>query len=107
MEFNERNQAIVENWVHVNLKQDFVSELISLIVEFSKLFEKFDPSLTDKNLIIQNEGLILKSVKSGDMFSSVGWMTAFGSVIPKPGSKYTWAVKLVKKNRYCDWIYVG
>ena len=88
---DKRNQMIITHWIRVILNKDFILDLMLLIVEFTKLFEKFDSQLSNRKLTIENDGFIMRSTRSG-----YNWFTAIGTVIATPGCIYTWRIKLLK-----------
>ena len=97
MEQEKRNQMIIEHWIRVILRGDFIIDLILMIVEFSKFHEKFDLKLSHDDLYIENDGLIARSLVDTDY----KWRTVIGIFVAESGGKYTWRVKLIQGRYIC------
>ena len=91
----------IEHWIRVILNTDFIVELISMIIEFSKFHEKFDDKLSDKALIIEKDGLIGRSVIDPEWTRKWTWKTLIGIFVAKPGGKYEWKIKFIKGENIC------
>ena len=100
MELEQRNQMIVEHWIRVLIDQEFVLDLVLLMIEFSKFHEKFDHEKSDKELVIEKDGLIGRS-KKGDKKSNNSWRTLIGSFVAKPDGKYKWKIRLINGGNIC------
>ena len=101
-ERDKNNQIIIEHWFRIAVNDEFVTDLVLIMVEFAKFFERFDAKATHNRLIIENEGLSVKSNKSTfTTEEKYSWFTAIGTFIAKPGGIYTWKCKLVKGKNIC------
>ena len=116
MERDEQNKMVIENWIRVLFGDEFILDLILMIVEFSKFHEKFDSKFTSKDLIIEKDGVSVISMEEKFPYRKDVWISAFGSFIAKPGAIYIWEIELTQcnhggicigilRNKCCDNYY--
>ena len=67
-----------------------IEDIIKIIIEYGQPIEKFVASTVHQQLIIENEGRILRDHKN-----SGSQLSGFGSFTAKPESKCHWRVKIV------------
>ena len=94
MSSSEETLLIVAYWFRKLITFDISIQHISkIIMEFSKLYDRFDELLSDPSLTIQDNGtLVLKTIEEGDF--DYNDRSAFGTVTTITGKKHHWRLKI-------------
>ena len=89
---NKERKLIVEYWYRILVSVSLAfNDIARIIVEFGKLCDQFDKLLVDKEIILNNDGLMLSKFGCHSVCKD-----AFGTFIAKPGNRYLWKIKIMR-----------
>ena len=81
---------IVEYWFRVSVKSEIsIQDVAKVVAEFARMYERFDASLSHKEMKIENEGQLIYPASKSTLAS------AFGTMMVTPGNKYHWKLKVI------------